>query len=120
MQKEISIFFVCFGMLIRPIVSVGQEIKREGWTIPDLKSLTPYSITIQHADGVEKIVEKFYTPNGGHVARVSGNGKVFAYAVDMDQEPPIDYLLIDPEGSGKFTQKLNSEDSYFIPEWVSE
>ena len=71
-------------------------------------------------DGVEKIVEKFYTPSGGHVARVSGNGKVFAYAVDMDQEPPMDYLLIDPDGSGKFTQKFKSEDSYSIPEWVSQ
>jgi hypothetical protein len=120
MQKEISIFFVCFVFLITPLASIGQEIKREGWYIPDLKGLTPYSITIQYVDGVEKIVEKFYTTRGGHVARVSGNGKVFAYAVDMDQEPPIDYLLIDPYGSGKFTQKLNSEDSYFIPEWVSQ
>ena len=120
MQKEISIFFVCFVFLITPLASIGQEIKREGWYIPDLKGLTPYSITIQYVDGVEKIVEKFYTPRGGHVARVSGNGKVFAYAVDMNQKPPIDYLLIDPDGSGKFTQKLNSEDSYFIPEWVSE
>ncbi len=108
-----------FGALIIPMVSVGQEIKREGWPIPDLKDLTPYSITIQYVDGVEKIVEKFYTPGGGHVARLSGNGKVFAYAVDMDQEPPIDYLLIDPDGSGKFTKKLKSEDVYLIPEWVS-
>ena len=109
-----------FGILIIPIVSIGQEINREGWPIPDLKSLIPYSITIQYVDDVEKIIEKFYTPNGGHVARLSGNGKVFAYAVDMDQEPPMDYLLIDPDGSGKFTQKLNPEDSYFIPEWVSQ
>ncbi len=103
-----------------PIFSFGQEINREGWPIPDLRALTPYSITIQLVDDVEKIVEKFYTPSGGHVARVSGNGKVFAYAVDMDQEPPIDYLLIDPDGSGKFTQKFKSEDFYFIPEWVSQ
>ena len=98
---------------------MGQEINREGWPIPDLKGLTPYSITIQYVDGVEKIVEKFYTPSGGHVAKVSGNEKVFAYAVDMDQEPPTDYLLIDPNGSGRFTQKIKFEDSYFIPEWVS-
>jgi hypothetical protein len=120
MQKEISIFFVCFVFLITPIFSIAQEISQEGWPIPDLRGLTPYSIAIQHVDGVEKIMEKFYTPNGGHVARVSGNGKVFAYAVDKDQEPPIDYLLIDPDGLGKFTQKFKSEDSYFIPEWVSQ
>ena len=118
-EKLILILLFCFGVLIIPIVSIGQEINQEGWPIPDLKGLTPYSITIQHVDGVEKIVEKFYTPSGGHVARVRGNGKVLAYAVDMDQEPPIDYLLIDPDGSGKFTQKFKSGDSYLIPEWVS-
>ena len=118
-EKFILILLFWFEILILPISSIGQEINREGWPIPDLKGLTPYSITIQHMDGVEKIVEKFYTPSGGHVARVSGNGKVFAYAVDMDQEPPMDYLLIDPGGSGKFTQKFKSEDVYLIPEWVS-
>jgi len=118
--KNIILFLFWFGFLITPISSIGQEINQGGWPIPDLKGFTPYSITIQHVDGVEKIVEKFYTPSGGHVARVSGNGKVFAYAVDMDQEPPMDYLLIDPDGSGKFTQKFKSEDSYSIPEWVSQ
>ena len=119
-EKFTLILLFWFGMIITPIFSIAQEINQEGWPIPDLRGLTPYSITIQHVDGVEKIVEKFYTPSGGHVARVSGNGKVFAYAVDKDQEPPIDYLLIDPDGLGKFTQKFKSEDSYFIPEWVSQ
>jgi hypothetical protein len=118
-EKFTLILLFWFGMIITPIFSIAQEINQEGWPIPDLRGLTPYSIAIQHVDGVEKIMEKFYTPSGGHVAKVSGNGKVFAYAVDKDQEPPIDYLLIDPDGLGKFTQKFKSEDSYFIPEWVS-
>jgi hypothetical protein len=102
-----------------PFNSVGQEIRREGWSLPDLIGLIPYSITVKETDGVEKVVEKFYTPNGGHIARISGNGKVFAYAVDSDHEPPIDYLLLDPDGNGKFTQKFRPEDPYSIPEWVS-
>jgi hypothetical protein len=119
-EKFTLILLFWFGMIITPIFSIAQEINQEGWPIPDLRGLTPYSIAIQHVDGVEKIMEKFYTPNGGHIARVSGNGKVFAYVVDKDQEPPIDYLLVDPDGLGKFTQKFKSEDSYFIPEWVSQ
>ena len=105
--------------LIIPFVTSGQEMNEEGWSIPDLKGLIPYSITVKQVDGVEKMVEKFYTPDGGHVARISGNGKVFAYAVDKDREPPIDYLLVDPVGLGRFTQKFRSEDSYKVPEWVS-
>jgi len=90
-----------------------------GWPIPDLKGLVPYSIQVKKIDGVEKIVEKFLTADGGHVARISGNGKIFAYAVDRDRDPPIDYLLLDPDGFGKFTRKFRSDDSYMIPEWIS-
>ena len=103
-----------------PVVCMGQQINNEGWPIPDLKGLTPYTITVKSVDGVEKIVERFYTPEGGHVARISGNGRVFAYAVDSYREPPIDYLLVDPEGYGKFTFKYLAEDSYSIPVWVSQ
>lgn len=104
--------------LVVPVVTMGQEVNREGWPIPDLRGLTPYSIQVKKVNGVDKIVEKFLTPDGGHVARVRGNGKIFAYAVDSDREPPIDYLLLDPDGSGRFTQKFKSEDSYNIPRWV--
>jgi hypothetical protein len=104
---------------VTPLATMGQEVNRGGWPIPDLKGLVPYSIQVKKVDGVEKVVEKFLTPEGGHVARISGNGKVFAYAVDRDRDPPIDYLLLDPDGLGRFTQKFRSEDSYAIPEWVS-
>jgi hypothetical protein len=117
-NKRLLLLF-CFGVFINPLFSAGQEINREGWPIPELTGVTPYFIEIQLVDGVEKIVEKFYLPSGGHVARVRGNGKVFAYVVDKDQEPPIDYLLVDPDGFGKFTEKFKSADSYLIPEWVS-
>jgi hypothetical protein len=103
-----------------PVFTRGQTVNPNGWPVPNLKGLTPYSITIKEVDGVQKIVEKFYTTNGGHIARISGNGKIFAYAVDKDQEPPIDYLLLDPDGSGKFTQKLGPENFYTLPEWISD
>jgi hypothetical protein len=115
---KVKTFLSLLGFLIIPVFSMSQEINPEGWPIPDLKGLTPYSITIQKVEGVEKVVEKFFTPDGGNVARVSGNGKIFAYIVDKDQEPPIDYFLIDPTGSGKFTEKFGPKDSYAIPDWV--
>jgi hypothetical protein len=110
---------ICLVILIFTLPAAGHESNKEGWPLPDLTGLIPYSIKIEQIDGVEKIIEKFYTPNGGHVARIRGNGKIFAYAIDHDREPPIDYLLLDPEGSGKFTQKFKPEESYKIPEWVS-
>jgi hypothetical protein len=113
-------FLFCIGVLALPLLSLGQEVNQEGWPIPNIKGLVPYSIQVNQVDGVEKIIEKFYTPEGGHVARISGNGKVFAYVVDKDREPPVDYLLLDPDGFGKFTQKFKSKDFYKIPEWVSQ
>jgi hypothetical protein len=118
-RMKVVWFLLFIGVSTIPIVSMGQEVNREGWPIPDLKDLIPYSIQVKKANGVEKIVEKFFTADGGHIARISGNGKIFAYAVDSDREPPIDYLLLDPDGLGRFTQKFRSEDSYKIPEWVS-
>lgn len=110
----------CLSALIGPGSSLGQQINNAGWPVPDLKGLVPYSVNIKTVDGVEKITEKFYTSTGGHVARILGNGRVFAYVVDSDREPPIDYLLLDPDGSGKFTQKFGPNDSYLIPDWVSQ
>jgi len=117
MKTVCSLFWVI--ILIIPIVSMGQEVNREGWPVPDLNGLIPYAIQVKQVDGVEKIIEKFYTVLGGHVAKISGNGKIFAYAVDSDREPPIDYLILDPDGAGKFTQKFGPDDSYKIPDWVS-
>ena len=113
----ISLFFL--GTLAIPVVIMGQEVDGEGWPIPDLRGLVPYSIQVKKVNGVEKIVEKFLIPDGGHAARISGNGKIFAYTVDSDEEPPIDYLILDPDGLGRFTQKFRSEHSYSIPKWIS-
>lgn len=119
MVKSIPIFIIfLLGMQAIPIASTGEEINKEGWLIPELRGMVPYSMTLKKVDGAEKVVERFHTPDGGHVARISGNGKVFAYAVDRDRDPPIDYLLLDPDGSGKFTKKLNPDETYTIPEWV--
>jgi hypothetical protein len=115
------IILLCFiASFTSPFASFSQEIRPEGWSIPELDGLIPYSISVKRVDGVEKLTEKFYTPTGGHVARISGNGRIFAYAVDSDREPPIDYLLLDPTGSGKFIHKFGPQDSYLIPEWVSD
>lgn len=118
MKSQISVILLCLGVLIIPVASTGEEINKEGWPVPDLKGLVPYSIVIQRVDGAEKVVERFHTRDGGHVARISGNGKIFAYAVDRDREPPIDYLLLDPDGSGRFTKRLKPDETYTIPEWV--
>jgi hypothetical protein len=118
LERQISAILLCLGILVISVASTGEEIIKEGWPVPDLKSLVPYSITIQKMDGAEKVVERFHTPDGGHVARISGNGKVFAYAVDRDRDPPIDYLLLDPDGFGRFTKKLKPDETYTIPEWI--
>ena len=117
-MKEIGVILSFFVFLAVPFPSMAQQINLEGWPVPDLQGLVPYSMSITHADGVEKIVEKFELQNGGQVARVSGNGKVFAYAVDRDREPPIDWLILDPTGTGTFTMKLGPKDPYVIPDWV--
>lgn len=57
-------FFVWFGILIIPIFSMGQEINKEGWPIPDLKGLIPYSITIKVWTEWRRSSRKFIHPVG--------------------------------------------------------
>ena len=117
--KHLLLLLLFFLSMGHPVVLMGQEVREEGWPIPDLRNLIPYSITIKSSDGVEKMVERFSTATGGHVVRISGNGRVYAYAVDHNQEPPIDYLILDPDGSERFTRKYGPDDFFLIPEWVS-
>jgi hypothetical protein len=117
--KHLFLLPVFFLFISHPVLLMGQEISEEGWPIPDLEGLIPYSIAIKSSDGVEKMVERFSTATGGHVARISGNGRVYAYAVDHNEEPPIDYLILDPNGSERFTHKYGPDDFFLIPEWVS-
>ncbi len=119
-QGFLFLWLILMGMILFPSFAIGEEINLDGWPIPDLRGLHPYSISVKRVDGVEKMVEKFFTPNGGHIARISGNGKVFAYAIDDDREPPINYLILDIDGSGTFTKKLSPDETYIIPEWVSD
>ena len=119
MAKGCLYFLTAIALVVMPALLPAQQVNKEGWPVPDLSGLTPYTISIRITDGVEKVVEKFFTRDGGQVARISGNGKVFGYVVDKDLDPPIDFVLIDPDGSGRFSQKFNSEALYYIPEWVS-
>jgi len=95
-----------------PAFIEGPGSQRGRLAIPDLRNLIPYSITIKSSDGVEKMVERFSTVTGGHVARISGNGRVYAYAVDQNQEPPMDYLILDPDGSERFIHKYGPDDFF--------
>jgi hypothetical protein len=76
--KHLFLLPVFFLFISHPVLLMGQEISEEGWPIPDLEGLIPYSIAIKSSDGVEKMVEKFSTTTGRHVARISGNGRVYA------------------------------------------
>jgi len=117
--KHLLLLPLFFLFISHPVPLMGQEINEEGWPIPDLEGIIPYSITIKSSDGVEKMVEKFSTITGKHVARISGNGRVYAYAVDHNEDPPIDYLILDPNGSERFTHKYGPDDFFLIPKWVS-
>ena len=117
--KHLLLVTLFFLFIFHSALVTGQEISQEGWSVPDLEGLMPYSITIKLSDGVEKMVERFLTASGRHVARISGNGRVYAYAVDHNEEPPVDYLILDPNGSAKFTHKYGPDDFFMIPEWVS-
>ena len=53
------------AMLINPMVSMGQEINEEGWPIPDLGGVIPYTISVKLSMEWKRSLRKFIPPMGG-------------------------------------------------------
>lgn len=114
-----TIFVLIF---IPAAFAASGDFKPDGWNIPQLYGATRYSDEMVDFDstvpGKETRVEKFTTLDGGRVHRYSHNGYVFSYEVDSDQEDPLDYELVDYDGSGIFEMKQSPYDEYPLPFWT--
>ena len=59
--KPLLLLTLFFLFISHPVLSMAQEISEEGWPIPDLEGLLPYSIALKSSDGVEKMDAGQYT-----------------------------------------------------------
>jgi hypothetical protein len=117
-------FCFIFLLLVAAAPTSAGEFRPAGWAQPYLYGAARYADETVDFDrtipGPETRREKFATINGGRVFRYSYNNKVFAYDVDGDAEDPLDYTIVDFDGSGLFEIKQSPYDEYPLPFWTQQ
>jgi hypothetical protein len=100
------------------------EFNPYGWPKPSLSGAIRYKVEQIDLDpaveGKETKIERFNTPDGGRVFRLSHNGHVFSYRVDHDRVDPMDYEILDRNGSGLFEIRRWPEPQFPLPPWTME
>lgn len=115
-------FHLSVDSLIRP--ALAYEFWPSGWPEPKLYGAERVSDEKVDFDpkfpGKETRLEKFHTPDGGRVFRFSHKGNVFSFEIDSDLEDPLDYEIVDKDGSGAFEIKQSPYNEYPLPRWTYE
>lgn len=94
-----------------------------GWMKPDLygaKKISDMMIDFDPAvEGEETRREEFILPGeAGRALRLSHNGRVFCYVVDVDLHDPWTYQVVDYDGSGAFEMKEPAFSDFPLPRWT--
>ncbi len=94
-----------------------------GWLKPDLygaRKVSDIMIDFDPAvEGEETRREEFILANdAGRALRLSHNGRVFCYVVDVDLYDPWTYQVVDYDGSGAFEMKEPAFSDFPLPRWT--
>ncbi|MEW6263273.1 MAG: OmpA family protein [Thermodesulfobacteriota bacterium] len=107
---------------VPPWSAPAYEFHPQGWDIPQLYGAEKYADEMIDFDksvpGAETRLEKFYTGDGGRVFRYSHLGNVFSLVVGRSRTGPLDYELVDADGSGAFEIRQSPADEYPLPVWT--
>ena len=115
---------ILLGMIL--VLTTGnlaaKEFNPAGWELPVMYGAEKYADDRIDFDpnipGNETRLEKFRTLEGGRIFRYSHNNLVFSYKVDINADDPMDYELVDYNGSGLFEIKQSPYDEYPMPTWT--
>ncbi|MDP2908042.1 MAG: hypothetical protein Q8O03_08990 [Nanoarchaeota archaeon] len=99
-------------------VAEAKEVNPQGYQVPDLTGLTPYQKGYLKEEPIV-YVERFVV-DGRLIARMSVNGKIFAYDFNPNtrQLSPDAYIIVDTDGDGKFESKYFVGENIDVPTWV--
>jgi len=60
-----------------------------------------------------------YNANGMMVGSITYNGIVYGLTMDSDWKPPLETMLLDKNGKGRF-EHINPQTDFFMPDWVAK
>ena len=66
----------------------------------------------------ESRIRIYNTLNGGRIQVLSVKDKIYSYGIDSDTKKPVDYIIIDTDGDGRFEKVINSKGKFGVPAWA--
>jgi tetratricopeptide (TPR) repeat protein len=60
----------------------------------------------------------YITQDGGRIQVLSVKKKIYSYGIDSDTKKPVDYIIIDTDGDGRFEKVINSKGIFEVPTWA--
>ncbi|MBI2657351.1 hypothetical protein HYX08_01505 [Candidatus Woesearchaeota archaeon] len=130
-DKRVAAFFSSLALassLGFAKMAKAEEINPNGWPIPSIAGATLLETKTRRdiIEGVNiPVIQRVYrTAQGTYFNTLSittknGQEKIWAYYVDIDGKPPMEYGLVDIEGDGKFTHKYGTNERMTNPAYVS-
>ncbi len=120
--KVITIILITVINLVFITGSYGQDTKAQfnpdGWPLPDVQTAQAKSTSKKMLGKVEAQFELFITPEKTMFNRISTNGETWAYLVDTDGEPPMEYILIRSNKFANFDKKVPASENVLVPDWI--
>jgi tetratricopeptide (TPR) repeat protein len=92
------------------------------YTAPDISNLKMVfnkriNVNRQKPDR-ESRLRIYITQDGGRIQVLSVKNKIYSYGIDSDTEKPVDYIIIDNDGDGRFEKVINSKGKFGVPAWA--
>ena len=119
--ETLGLVGVVGGAVLMPEPARAMERNPNGYPVPDLSGLRPYQML--HYDvnakipGKETFVERYRTPDGAKVARLSVGGKAFCYSI-RERGHSKGYAILDSTGNGVFNTKYYDGEEFDVPDWL--
>ncbi len=92
------------------------------YEVPDISKLTAafdknINVNREKPDK-ESRLRIYVTQDGGRIQVLSVDDKIYSYGIDSDTKKPVDYIIIDGDGDGKFEKVINSKGRFGVPTWA--
>ena len=94
------------------------EFNADGWPLPNVQTAQAKSKNKIMLGKVEALFEVFITPEKTVFNRISTNGEIWAYLVDIDGEKPMEYILIKSNKFANFDKRVPASEIVAVPDWV--
>ena len=121
-SKSIFILLFHFFLFVFSEGLNAEEVNSDGWPLPDLADSVIITETtkdvLPNITGKETTLRVYRTSDVTVFNVLIYNGRVYAYYIDTDGKPPMEYSLVDLDGDGIFRHRYKPHETSPIPTYL--